>query len=121
MITAAVTLYMLGDAALISTFTSTQERVGAEAALAHIRLFIHVCAQGIPAVESLSAEQQIDFEEKRLLLISPQPGASTLNKKVATLCNEYVLRQAVEIRVGDISPNGMLASLLESQNQEARA
>ncbi|MDO4752151.1 MAG: hypothetical protein Q4A24_08615 [Akkermansia sp.] len=44
-----------------------------------------------------------------------------MNKKLATLCNENVLRQAVEVWVGDISPNGMLASLLEPQNQEARA
>lgn len=48
-------------------------------------------------------------------------NSSPLNKKVATLCNENVLRQAVEVWVGDISPNGMLASLLETLNQEARA
>lgn len=48
-------------------------------------------------------------------------SSSSLNKKLATLCNEYVLRQAVEVWVGDISPNGMLASLLETLNQEARA
>lgn len=48
-------------------------------------------------------------------------SSSPLNKKVATLCNENVLRQAVEVWVGDISPNGMLASLLETLNQEARA
>lgn len=48
-------------------------------------------------------------------------SSSSLNKKVATLCNEYVLRKAEEVWVGDISPNGMLASLLETQNQEARA
>jgi len=35
-----------------------------------------------------------------------------LNKKVAAWCNEYVLRQAAEIWVGDISPNGMLAMML---------
>jgi hypothetical protein len=34
------------------------------------------------------------------------------SKKVATWCNEYVLRHADEILVGDISPNGMLSALL---------
>ena len=38
-------------------------------------------------------------------------GGSFLNKKVATWGNEYVLRQADEIWVGDISPSGMLAGL----------
>ena len=58
--------------------------------------------------------------KKRLLLISPQPGGSVLNKKVATWCNEYVLRQAGEIWVGDIAPNGTLAVLIETLQQEAR-
>ena len=101
------------EAVLISTFTSAQERAVLRRVLARKRRIIHVCPQGIPAVESLSVEQRLALEEKRLLLISPQPGGSKLNKKVATWCNEYVLRQAREIWVGDISPNGMLASLID--------
>lgn len=58
--------------------------------------------------------------EGRLLFISLQRGRAALNKKVATWCNEYVLRQAVEIWVGGISPHGMLATLLDSLQQEAR-
>lgn len=53
-------------------------------ALAKKRRIIHVCPQGIPAVELLSAEQLLALAENRLLLISPQPGGSLLNKKVAT-------------------------------------
>ena len=37
-----------------------------------------------------------------------------LNKKIATWCNEYVLRHSDEIWVGDISPNGMLATMLKA-------
>ena len=106
---------------LISTFTSAQERAVLRRALADKRRLIHVCPQGIPAVESLSEAQRLALAEGRLLFISPQPGGSQLNKKVATWCNEYVLRQAREIWVGDISPNGMLASLIDNLlQQEAR-
>ena len=61
----------------------------------------------------LSPELQLALKEKLALLISPQPAGSRLNKKVATWCNEYVLKQASEIWVGDISPNGMLAMMLK--------
>lgn len=56
--------------------------------------------------------------KKRLVFISPQPSGSRLNKKVATWCNEYVLRQAQEVRVGDISPNGMLSTMIDALVQE---
>ena len=52
--------------------------------------------------------------EGRALLLSPQPPGSRLNKKAATWCNEYVLRHAREIWVGDISEGGMLNTLLKS-------
>ncbi len=78
------------DAVLISTFTSAQEREVLHRALA----------------------------KKRLVFISPQPSGSRLNKKVATWCNEYVLRQAQEVRVGDISPNGMLSTMIDALVQE---
>lgn len=108
------------DAVLISTFTSAQERAVLMRALAKKRRIIYVCPQGIPSVESLSAEQLLALAENRLLLISPQPGGSVLNKKVATWCNEYVLRQAGEIWVGDIAPNGMLSALIANLQQEVR-
>ena len=96
--------------ALISTFTSPQEREILCRALAKKRPIIHVCPRGIPT--KLSAEQHQALIENRLLFLSPQPSDSRLNKKVATWCNEYVLRQASEIWVGDITPSGMLDSML---------
>ena len=41
-----------------------------------------------------------------------------MNKKVATWCNEYVLRHASEIWVGDITPNGMLDTTLPALLQD---
>lgn len=103
------------EMALISTFTSPQEREILCRALAKKRPIIHVCPQGIPT--ELSAEQHQALIENRLLFLSPQPSGSRLNKKVATWCNEYVLRHASEIWVGDITPNGMLATMLASLTQ----
>ncbi len=104
------------EMALISTFTSPQEREILCRALAKKRPIIHVCPQGIPT--ELSAEQHQALIENRLLFLSPQPSGSRLNKKVATWCNEYVLRHASEIWVGDITPNGMLATMLASLTQD---
>lgn len=104
------------EMALISTFTSPQEREVLCRALAKKRPIIHVCPQGIPT--KLSAEQHQALIENRLLFLSPQPSGSRLNKKVATLCNEYVLRQASEIWVGDITPSGMLDSMLTALLRE---
>lgn len=98
---------------LISTFTSAQERDALRRALAKKRPIIQVIPQGIPLEDELSPELQLALKERRALLISPQPTGSRLNKKVATWCNEYVLKQAAEIWVGDISPNGMLAMMLK--------
>lgn len=106
------------DAVLISTFTSAQEREVLHRALAKKRRVIHVCPQGIPPEEELTADQKLALQEKRILFISPQPSGSRLNKKVATWCNEYVLRQAQEVRVGDISPNGMLATMIDALIEE---
>ncbi len=104
------------EMALISTFSSPQEREILCRALAKKRPIIHVCPQGIPT--ELSAEQHQALIENRLLFLSPQPSGSRLNKKVATWCNEYVLRHASEIWVGDITPNGMLATMLASLTQD---
>ena len=98
---------------LISTFTSAQEREALRRALAKKTPVIQVIPQGIPPEDHLLPELQLALKEKRALLISPQPTGSRLNKKVATWCNEYVLKQAAEIWIGDISPNGMLAMMLK--------
>ena len=53
---------------------------------------IHVCPQGIPPEDELTAEQKLALQKKRILFISSQPSGSRLNKKESTGCNEYVLR-----------------------------
>ena len=97
---------------LISTFTSAQEREALRRALANKTPVIQAIPQGIPPEDELSPELREAIAEGRALLLSPQPTGSRLNKKVAIWCNEYVLRQADEIWVGDISPNGALSALL---------
>ena len=79
---------------------------------------IHVYPQGIPLEHELTPEQQQALAENRLLLLSPQPSGSRLNKQVATWCNEYVLRHASETWVGDITPNGMLDAMLTALLRE---
>lgn len=106
------------DMPLISTFTSPQEREVLRRALTGNQRIIHICPQGIPQVHELSSEQQQALAERRLLFLSPQPSGSKLNKQVATWCNEYVLRHASEIWVGDISPNGMLDAMLTALLRE---
>ena len=103
---------------LISTFTSAQEREVLRRALTKKRPIIHVCPQGIPLEQGLSDAQKLALAENRLLFISPQSCGCPLNKQVATWCNEYVLRHAVEIWAGDITPNGMLETLIEAVKKE---
>ena len=99
---------------LISTFTSPQEREILRRALAKKRSIIHVCPQGIPTEQELPPEQLQALTENRILFLSPQPSGSRLNKQVATWCNEYVLRHASEIWIGNITPNGMLDTMLSA-------
>lgn len=101
---------------IISTFTSPQEREVLRRALAKNRRIIQVVPQGIPSEAELPQELVAACKAGNALLLSPQPSGSTLNKKVATWCNEYVLRHASEIWVGDISCNGMLCSMLNAFN-----
>lgn len=97
---------------IISTFTSAQEREALRRALAKGRRIIQVIPQGIPLEGELLPALAVACRDGRALLLSPQPSGSRLNKKVATWCNEYVLRHADEIWVGDISPNGMLHAMI---------
>ena len=98
---------------IISTFTSAQEREALRRALAKGRAVIQAIPQGIPPENELPPDLAACCAG-RALLISPQPPGSRLNKKVATWCNEYVLRHANEIWAGDLSPNGMLSAMLKS-------
>jgi hypothetical protein len=97
---------------LISTFTSAQEREALRRALAKGRRVIQVVPQGIPPESEMLPALLKACREGRALIVSPQPPLSSLNKKVATWCNEYVLRHAREIWVGDISPNGTLNAMI---------
>ena len=99
---------------IISTFTSAQEREALRRAIAKGRAIIQVVPQGLPRESDLSPALLAALSEGRALFISPQPPGSRLNKKVATWCNEYVIRHADEIWAGDISPNGMLAAMLRA-------
>ena len=99
---------------LVSTFTSAQEREALRRAIANGRPVIQVIPQGIPPESELPCDLLAACRAGRALLLSPQPAGSRLNKKVATWCNEYVLRHADEIWAGDISPNGMLAAMLKA-------
>ena len=109
---------LTSELVFISTFTSAQEREVLRRALTKKRPIIHVCPQGIPLEQGLSDAQKLALAENRLLFISPQSCGCPLNKQVATWCNEYVLRHAVEIWVGDITPNGMLETLIEAVKKE---
>jgi len=99
---------------IISTFTSAQEREALRRAIAKGRSVIKVVPQGLPIESELSSELREALADGRILFISPQPSGSSLNKKVAAWCNEYVLRHADEVWAGDIAPNGMLETMLKA-------
>ena len=101
--------------ALISTFTSAQEREALRRALAQGRRVIQVAPAGLPPESELMPALAAACREGRALVLSPQPPGSHLNKKVATWCNEYVLSHVDEIWAGDLSPNGMLAAMLAAK------
>ena len=106
-------------AVVISTFTSAQEREALRRALDKGRRVIAVLPGGIPAENELEPALAAACREGRALLLSPQPTGAALTKKVATWCNEYVLRHADEIWTGDIAEGGMLATLLRARMEEA--
>ena len=97
---------------LISTFTSAQEREALRRALGKKKPLVAVFPAGIPAETELAPGLAVAIREGWALAISPQAPGSRLNKKIATWCNEFLLKNAEEIWVGDISPNGMLSQML---------
>ena len=99
-------------AVLISTFTSAQEREALRRALAKKRPLVAVFPAGIPAKSTLVPTLTAAIREGWALAVSPQTPGSRLNKKIATWCNEFLLRNADEIWAGDLSPNGMLMQML---------
>ena len=100
------------DRVLISTFTSAQEREALRRALAKKRPLIAVFPAGIPGEGEMAADLAAAICAGWALAVSPQAPRSRLNKKIATWCNEFVLKNADEIWAGDLSPNGMLMQML---------
>ncbi|MCQ2390194.1 MAG: transposase [Kiritimatiellae bacterium] len=100
------------ESVLISTFTSAQEREALRRALAKKRALIAVFPAGVPVEDELDPGLARAIQEGWALAVSPQAPGSRLNKKVATWCNEFLLKNAAEIWVGDLSANGMLRQML---------
>ena len=105
---------------LISTFTSAQEREALRRALAKRRPLIAVFPAGIPEAQEMADGLAVALGAGEALAISPQPPGSRLNKKIATWCNEFVLKNADEIWAGDLAPNGMLAQMLTGLYRSVR-
>ena len=108
------------DRVLISTFTSAQEREALRRALAKKRPLIVVFPAGIPVEDELDPRLAAAIRERWALAVSPQAPGSRLNKKIATWCNEFLLKNAEEIWVGDLSPNGMLTQMLAGLGRAGR-
>ena len=106
---------------LISTFTSAQEREALRRALAKKRPLIAVFPAGIPGAGALDPHLAAAIREGWALAVSPQAPGSRLNKKIATWCNEFLLKNAEEIWVGDLSPNGMLTQMLAGLGRVERS
>ena len=102
---------------LISTFTSAQEREALRRALAKKKALVAVFPAGIPLQSEMAMPLKTAIDEGWVLAISPQPTGSRLNKKIATWCNEFLLKNADEVWAGDVSPNGMLAQMLAGLNR----
>lgn len=109
------------DRVLISTFTSAQEREALRRALAKKRPLIAVFPAGIPGAGELDPRLAAAIREGWALAVSPQAPGSRLNKKIATWCNEFLLKNADEIWVGDLSQNGMLTQMLAGLGRVAIA
>lgn len=97
---------------LISTFTSAQEREALRRALAKHKPLVAVFPAGLPREDEMTSGLWVAIQEGWALAFSPQPAGSHLNKKIATWCNEFLIKNADEIWVGDLSPNGMLTQML---------
>ena len=99
---------------VISTFTSAQERAVFAKVLASGRRFIKVCPGGIPPESELEPAIISACNEGQGLLISPVPTGSGVNKQRSVWCNEYVLKNAAEMWVGEITPGHTLDSLVKA-------
>lgn len=98
--------------AVISTFTSPEERMVQRICLQKHHPFIWVCPGGIPNPLPRSVAQAC--EQGLAFVCSPVPSKTGVNKQRAIWCNQYVLKQAKTIWAGTIRPGGSLETLLST-------
>ena len=98
--------------AVISTFTSPEERMVKRMCLQKRHPFIWICPGGIP--EPLPSVITTACKEGRAFVCSPVPSKTGVNKQRAIWCNQYVLQQAKTIWRGTIRPGGSLETLLST-------
>lgn len=98
--------------AVISTFTSPEERMVQRMCLQKRHSFIWICPGGIPA--SLPVAIAVACKEGWAFVCSPVPSKTGVNKQRAIWCNQYVLQQAKTIWSGTIRSGGSLETLLNT-------
>ncbi|MFO7936834.1 MAG: transposase [Kiritimatiellia bacterium] len=101
--------------AVISTFTSPQERGVLAHCLAVRRPFVHVMPGGIPS--SLPPAVARACADGWALVLSPVETGTGVNKQRSIWCNRYVLDHAAHIACGRIRPGGTLETLLQTRHQ----
>ena len=98
--------------AIISTFTSPQEREVLRRLIAEGRRFISVYPGGIPVLLPCDIDDSV--KAGRALLLSPVECGTGVNKQRAVWCNEYVIKRAARVWCGYISSGGTLHSILRA-------
>ena len=99
--------------AVISTFTSPEERAILAKCLAAKRPFIRVMPGGIPA--PLPPEIAAACAQGWGLVLSPAEPGVGINKQRAIWCNRYVISQAKSVWCGALRPGGTLETLLTAR------
>ena len=102
--------------AVISTFTSPEERMVKRMCLQKRHPFIWICPGGIP--EPLPSVITTACKEGRAFVCSPVPSKTGVNKQRAIWCNQYVLQQAKSVFTGAIRSGGSLETLLKTVQQK---
>lgn len=101
-----------GKPPILSCFTSAQERAVFAKVMMQGRRFVKIYPGGIPEEPALDPAVVSACNEGRGLLIAPVPSGTGINKQRAVWCNEYILKNAVEVWAGEITPGHTLASLV---------
>lgn len=98
--------------AVISTFTSPEERAVRAVCLRMRSPFVWVAPGGIWS--PLPPEIEKACNEGWGYVCSPVPSRTGVNKQRAIWCNQYVIKQARSVWVGSIRPGGSLETLLKT-------